>query len=102
MVVRFVLGRGVEGWGVGRTLVDSWPFPRVTRRRRQDWGRRRRVSTRFTIWILFPAISVNAFAFCLYRSILLVELEEFSLGNFNLFRWEGAFWLVVGFVRYWT
>ncbi len=96
--MRLLLERG----GVGRSLVEKGPPPRVTRRCLQDRGRRRRVSTRFTTWILSPAISVNAFLCFLYRSIVLVDFVVFGLGGFNLFRCDGAFWLGGGFVRYWT
>ena len=90
------------GGGVGRALVDKGPLPRVTQWRWEDRGCRRHVSTRFTTRILSPAISVNAFLFLLYRSNVLVDFVAFVLGGFNLFRCDGAFWLVVGFVRYWT
>ena len=100
--MRFVLGRGVEGGGGGRSLLDSWPSPRVTRRRRRDRRRRRRVSTRFTMRTLSPAISVNAFFLFLYRSFLLAMLVAFSLDEIKLFRCVGSFWLGRNFVRYLT
>ena len=56
-----VVGWG-GGWG-GRSPVDMGSLPRVTRRRWEDRGRRRRLSTRFTIWTVSPAISVNAVSF---------------------------------------
>ena len=87
---------------MGRSPVDMGSLPRVTRRRGEDRGRRRRVSTRFTTWTLSPAISVNAFSFLLYRSIRVVGFLMFGLVKFNLFRCEVAFWLVAGFVRYLT
>ncbi len=62
-----------------RALVDKWPLPRVTRRRGEDRGRRRRASTHITTWTLSPAISVNAFSFLLYRSIVLVDFAAFVL-----------------------
>ena len=71
--------------------MDKGPWPRVTRRRWEDRGRRRRVSTRFTTWTLSPAISVNAFLCFLYRSIVLVDFVVLGLGFFNLFRCDGAF-----------
>ncbi len=83
----------------GRTLVDKGPSPR---RRRQDRGWRRRVSTRFTIWTLSPAISVNAFLFSLYRSTVLVILGAVLLGGLIMFRCVDSFWLVALFVRYLT
>ncbi len=91
-----VVGTRRGGDGVGRTLVDKVSLPRVTRRRWEDRGHRRRVSTRFTTWTLSPAISVNAFLFLLYRSIVLVVfvLVDFVtcvLVDFNLFRCDGAF-----------
>ncbi len=82
--------------------MDKGPLSRVTRQRWEDRGRRRRVSMRFTTWTLSPAISVNAFSFFLYRSIVLVDFVAFVLGGFNLFRCDGEFWLVAGFVRYFT
>ncbi len=87
---------------MGRALVDKGPWPRVTRWRWEDRGRRRCVSTRFTTWTLSPTISVNAFLCFLYRSIVLVDFVAFGLGFFNLFRYDGAFWLGAGFVRYLT
>ena len=80
--------------------MDSWPFPRVTRRRWQDRGLRRRVSTRFTMRTLSPAISVNAFFLFLYRSFLLAILVAFSLDEIKLFRCVCSFWLGGDFVRY--
>ena len=65
---------------MGRALVDKGSWPRVTRRRWEDRGRRRRVPTRFTTWTLSPAISVNAFFFLLYRSNVLVDFVAFVLG----------------------
>jgi hypothetical protein len=97
--VRFVLGCGVE---VGRALVGRWPSPRVTRRRRRDRRRRRRVSTRFTIRTLSPAISVNALFRTLYRSTVLVIFVAFLLNDIKLFRCVGSFWLGGKFVRYLT
>ncbi len=73
------VGARSGGEGVGRSLVDIGPSPRVTRRRRRDRRRRRRVSTRFTMRTLCPAISVNAFFLFLYRSFLLVSFVAFSL-----------------------
>ncbi len=102
MVCEIGVGTWRGGGGVGRALVDKGPLPRVMRRRWEDRGRRRRVSKRFTTWTLSPAISVNAFSFLLYRSIVLVEFVAFLLGVFNSFRCDGAFWLVAGFVRYLT
>ncbi len=102
MVCEVGVGTRRGGGVVGRALVDKWPLPRVTRRRWEDRGRRRRVSTRFTTWTLSPAISVNAFSFLLYRSIVLVDFVAFVLEGFNLFRCDGAIWLVAGFVRYLT
>ena len=87
---------------MGRSPVDMGSLSRVTRRRWEDRWRRRRVSTRFTTWTLSPAISVNAFSFLLYRSIGVVGFLMFGLVKCKLFRCEGAFWLVAGFVRYFT
>ena len=100
--MRFVLGCGVEGGGVGRSLVDSWPSSRVTRRRWRDRRRLRRVSTRFTMRTLSPAISVNAFFLFLYRSFLLAIFVACSLDEIKLFRCIGALWLGGNFVRYLT
>ena len=91
-------GRG----GVGRTLVDRWPVPRVARRSLQDRGRRLRRLTRFTIRTLSPAISVNALFGTLYRSIVLVIVFFVSLGDLVLFRCAGSFWLAGELVRYLT
>ncbi len=82
MVCEVGVGTRREGGGVGRALVDKGPLPRVTRRRWEDRGRRRRVSTRFTTWTSSPAISVNAFLFLLYRSNVLVDFVAFVLGRF--------------------
>ena len=96
------VGARSGGGGVGRSLVDSWPSPRVTRRRWRDLRRRRRVSTRFTMRTLSPAISVNAFFLFLYRSFLLAIFVAFSLDEIKLFRCVGSFWLGGKFVRYLT
>ena len=96
------VGARSGGEGVGRSLVDSWPSPRVTRRRWRDLRRRRRVSTRFTMRTLSPAISVNAFFLFLYRSFLLAIFVAFSLDEIKLFRCVGSFWLGGKFVRYLT
>ncbi len=87
---------------MGRALVDKGSLPRTTRRRWEDRGLRCRVSTHFTTWTLSPAISVNAFSFSLYRSIVLVDFVALVLGDFSLFRCDGAFWLVAVLVRYLT
>ena len=91
-----------SGWGVGGTLVDRWPVPRVARRRWQDRERRRRLLTRFTIRTLSSAISVNALFGTLYRSIVVVIFFFVSLGDFVLFRCAGSFWLAGELVRYLT
>ncbi len=96
------VGTRSGGMGVGRTLVDRWRVPRVTRRRWQDRGRRRRLLTRFTIRTLFLAISVNALFGILYRSIVLVIVFVVSLGDLVLFRCAGSFWLAGELVRYLT
>ena len=99
----FLLGRGVDGGGgVGRTLGDRWPVPRLTRRCLQDRERRRRGLTRFTLRTLSRAISVNALFRTLYRSCVLVILFFVSLGDLVLFRCAGSFWLAWEFVRYLT
>ena len=67
---------------------------------RLDRRRRRRVSTRFTMRTLSPAISVNAFFLFLYRSFLLVIFVAFLLDEIKLFRCVGSFWLGGIFVRY--
>ena len=103
VVVMFLLERGLDGGGgVGRTLVDMWPIPRLTRRSWQDRGRRRRLLTLFTIRTLSPAISVNAMFGTLYRSCVLVILFFVSLGDLVLFRCAGSFWLAGELVRYLT
>ena len=91
-----------SGGGVGRTLVDRWPVPRVARRSLQDRGRRLRRLTRFTIRTLSPAISVNALFGTLYRSIVLVIVFFISLGDLVLFRCVGSFWLAGELVPYLT
>ena len=96
------VGTRSGGGGVGRTFVDTWPFPRVARRCLQDRERRRRVLTRFTIRTLSRAISVNALFRTLYRSCVLVILFFVSLGDLVLFRCAGSFWLAGEFVRYLT
>ena len=86
----------------GGALLDSWPSPRLTRRRWRDLRRLRRLTTRFTIRTLSPAISVNALFGTLYRSIVLVMFFFVSLGGLVLFRCAGSFWLAGELVRFLT
>ncbi len=98
----FVGARRGWGGGLGRTLVDRWPVPRLTRRCWQDRGCRRRLLTCFTIRTLSPTISVNALFGTLYRSIVLVVVFFVSLGDLVFFRCAGYFWMAGELVRYLT